>query len=372
MNILTINAGSSSLRLTVFSADQGGLRPVASAHPGTAEGPMESQLQQFIAAQHGIRIDAVAHRIVHGGARFSRPCRIDSAVETQLTQLIPLAPLHNAAALRLIRASRALFDARVAQIAVFDTGFYHDLPAVAARYALPTDLLVRHGLRRYGFHGLAHQALWQRWSAVQSPPIPDARVITLQLGSGASITAIRAGTPIDTSMGFTPLEGLMMATRCGDLDPGLLLHLQRELNISLDELDELLNRRSGLLGVSGLSADMRELLASDTAAAQLAVSMYCYRARKYIGAYMAALGGVDSIVFGGGVGENAPAIRARILADMAWAGIQLDAAANQGALAQEQIISSAVSRVSVWVIPADEQRLLAEHAMTALQADTAQ
>lgn len=362
MIILTVNAGSSSLRLAAFAEEQGTAQQIAAAKFDTHEGTPKALLQRFVDKHNLTSIDAVVHRIVHGGATFSGPCLIDSAVEEQIAQLTPQAPLHNPAALELIHTCQALFGSDTPQVAAFDTAFYHNLPALASHYALPADLVARHGLRRYGFHGLAHQAMWNRWAALQAGSAQTGRIISLQLGSGCSITATRNGEPVDTSMGFTPLEGLMMATRCGDLDPGLVLYLQRELGIGVAELDDLLNRRSGLLGVSGLSADMRVLLASDTPAAQLAVELYCYRASKYIGAYLAALGGADSIVFGGGVGENAAAIRARILANMGWAGIHLDPALNDTAGGQEQRISAAGSTVSAWVLNVDEQHLMANQA----------
>ncbi len=362
MTILTVNSGSSSLRLAAFVGDQSNPQQIAGARFDTHDGPADKLLSRFVDEHELTPVEAVVHRIVHGGAEFSGPSLIDQRVEVLLTQLAPLAPLHNAAALELIHASHALFGVDTPQVAVFDTAFYHDLPAVAANYALPAELVARHGLRRYGFHGLAHQALWQRWSVLQAGQSPAGRIISLQLGSGCSITATHNGKPVDTSMGFTPLEGLMMATRCGDLDPGLVFYLQRNLGIGVAELEDTLNRRSGLLGVSGLSADMRVLLEAATPAAQLAIELYCYRASKYIGAYLAALGGVDGIVFGGGVGENAPSIRARILATMDWAGIHLDPALNQAAIGREQCISKAGSPVTIWVLPVDEQRLMAGQA----------
>ena len=366
MTILTVNAGSSSLRLAAFVGGQNGPRQIAGARFDSHDGSADKLLSSFINEHDLIPVEAVVHRIVHGGADFSCPILIDNDIEAQLAQLAPLAPLHNPAALALIQASRSLFGIDTPQVAVFDTAFYHDLPPVAARYALPTELVAQHGLRRYGFHGLAHQALWQRWSALQAAQSITSRIISLQLGSGCSITATHNGKPVDTSMGFTPLEGLMMATRCGDLDPGLVFYLQRRLGIDAAELEQMLIHRSGLLGVSGLSADMRVLLAADAPAAQLAIALYCYRARKYIGAYLAALGGAEGIVFGGGVGENAPAIRADILANMEWAGIHLDHAMNHITIGQEHCISTADSPVGVWVLPVDEQVLMAQQAYALL------
>ena len=248
---------------------------------------------------------------------------------------------------------------RVPQVAVFDTAFYARLPAVAATYALPRELAARHGLRRYGFHGLAHQALWSRWRELRPDVADGGRLISFQLGAGCSVTAVERGAARDTSMGFSPLEGLVMATRSGDIDPALVTYLQRVEDLSAEESERLLNERSGLLGISGVSGDMRKLLAADDPHARLAVELYCYRARKYLGAYMAVLGGADAILFGGGVGENAAGVRARILAGFEWAGIRLDAAENSAAAGREGRLSAVDSRMDAWVIPVDEARILA-------------
>ena len=361
--ILTINAGSSSLRLVAFDSGPDGLRRIAASHHGRGEADPRDLLQRFLQEHRLPPPERVVHRVVHGGDEYVAPCRIDAAVAAGIERLAALAPLHNPAALALIRASRALLGAASLQVAVFDTAFFHELPALASRYALPADLATRHGLRRYGFHGLAHQALWQAWRERQECPPEPARIISLQLGSGCSISAIRDGRPLDTSMGFTPLEGLVMATRCGDLDPGLLLYLQREEGWDARRLEDLLSHHSGLLGLSGSSGDMRELLASDSPAAARAVCLYCYRAAKYIGAYLAVLGGAEAIVFGGGVGEHAPRIRARILENLRWAGIDLDPAANDGTIGRPGRISRPDSPVAVWVLPVDEASLMAEQAM---------
>ncbi|MDP5064839.1 MAG: acetate/propionate family kinase [Haliea sp.] len=368
MMLLTANAGSSSLRLAAFSAAGADIEAIAATRFDLHDGSVEPLLRHFVNEHKLNGVTAVVHRIVHGGAHFSGACKVDRETERKLTELAPLAPLHSEQSLALIRTARAVFGADTPQVASFDTAFYRNLPQIASHYALPAELVARHGLRRYGFHGLAHEALWQRWSELEANGTNKGRILTLQLGSGCSITATHDGRPVDTSMGFTPMEGLMMATRCGDVDAGLLLYLQQYQGLSADELNDLLNRHSGLLGVSGLSADMRMLLAADTAEAELAVGLYCYRVRKYIGAYLAALGGAQSIVFGGGVGENSAEIRARILCDMQWAGIHLDPALNQGATGQEQRISTQSSPVSVWVLKVDEQQLMARQAMELLGA----
>lgn len=361
--ILTINAGSSSLRLVAFDSGPDGLRRIAASHHGRDEADSRDLLQRFLQEHRLPPPERVVHRVVHGGDEYVAPCRIDAAVEAGIERLAPLAPLHNPAALTLIRASRALLGAASLQVAVFDTAFFHELPVLAARYALPADLATRHGLRRYGFHGLAHQALWQAWRERQERPPEPARIISLQLGSGCSISAIRDGRPLDTSMGFTPLEGLVMATRCGDLDPGLLLYLQRATGLDAARLEARLSQDSGLLGLSGVSGDMRELLASDVPEARQAIGLYCYRAAKYIGAYLSVLGGAEAIVFGGGVGEHAPAIRAGILEYLRWAGFQLDPAANAALIGQPGCISRADSAVAAWVLPVDEAALMAQQAI---------
>ncbi len=361
MRLLTVNTGSSSVKLALYAGDGEVLRLLAERrHPG--ESQPENTLRDFIGSA---RVDAVAHRVVHGGARLAAPCVIDSAVEAEIERLAALAPLHNPRALAWLRACRALPGTEVMQVAVFDTGFYAALPEVARSYALPQQLVQRLGLRRYGFHGIAHQAMWRRWRQLRPDIAEGGRVISLQLGAGCSITATADGVPQDTSMGFSPLEGLVMATRSGDLDPGLLLYLLRTGKMSGDELDHLLNQESGLRGMAGEN-DMRKLLASDEPAAQLAIALYCYRARKYVGAYLAVLGGADAILFGGGVGEHAPEIRERILAGMEWTGIVLNRERNLAAVGSEACLSQDDSQVAIWTIPVDEGQLLAEATVSLL------
>lgn len=366
--VLTVNTGSSSVRLAAFVLAGESLSRGASGHySGNWNDPV-AMLRAFLKG-HGIEaIAAVAHRIVHGGARLTAPCRIDAAVEAEIERLVPLAPLHNPRALEWIRACRALFGAETAQVAVFDTAFYAALPEVAATYALPRALCARHGIRRYGFHGIAHQAMWRRWRELR-PDLPaGGRVISLQLGAGCSITAIRDGQVVDTSMGFSPLEGLVMATRSGDVDPGLLLFLQRAEGLTPERMERLLNEEAGLLGLSGVSGDMRALLDADDAETRLAVDVYCYRARKYIGAYLAALGGADAILFGGGVGEQAPEVRAQILTGLGGLGIVLDPDANRAAVGTGMCISHRSSATGVWVIPVDEAVILAQAALAVTAA----
>ena len=363
MRVLTVNAGSSSIRLDVFAVDGDRARRVTS-HDGTRQdGDAAQVVRKLLARAADKPVRAVVHRVVHGGERFVRPCMLDAAVEREIERLAPLAPLHNPAALAWIHACRAVLGAEVPQLAVFDTAFFADLPEVARTYALPRALCDRHGIRRYGFHGIAHQAMWRRWLSLRPDISGDGRVISFQLGAGSSITAIHDGRPLDTSMGYSPLEGLVMATRSGDVDPGLLLYLQRTEGMSPARLEQLLNEESGLLGVSGMSGDMRTLLGSSEPAARLAVELYCQRARKYLGAYLAVLGGADAVLFGGGIGENAPEIRARILEGMAWAGIELDTERNRVAAGTPAALHAPNSRTEIHVVPVDEAAILTEEAI---------
>ncbi len=313
--------------------------------------------------QQGVaRPDVVAHRVVHGGADLVAPCRVDSTVESAIERLVPLAPLHNPAALRGIRAVRESWGPEMLQVAVFDTGFYSALPPAAARYALP-DLGPGEPLRRYGFHGIAHQAMLGTWRFEQPATVSGARTISLQLGAGCSMTAAVDGKPVETSMGFTPLEGLVMATRGGDMDPGLLLYLLKERGQSVADLERLLNHEAGLKGLSGITGDMRTLIASKEPAAALAVDVYCHRLRKYLGAYLAVLGGADAILIGGGVGENATAIRERVLTGLDFAGVRLNRARNQAVTRPATAIHADDSAVEIWVVAVDEARVLARNAL---------
>lgn len=356
--VLTVNAGTSSIRLGLFAHDGAEVWPLAETrYPWRGE-PAPPLLRRFL-REHAVEdIETVAHRVVHGGSALPPAVVIDDAVEREIERLVPLAPLHNPIALVWLRAAREVIGAGPVHAAVFDTGFYRTLPPVAQAYALPGALIEKHGLRRFGFHGLAHAYMNRRWQRHG----PAGRVISLQLGAGCSITATAQGRARDTSMGFTPLEGLVMATRSGDLDPGLLLFLQQVESWDACHADRVLNEEAGLAGLSGISGDMRALLDSDDPRARLAVDLYCYRARKYIGAYMAALGGVDAILFGGGVGENAPAVRERILAGMEWCGIRIDPNRN-AATGVERRISADDARVAVWAIPVNEAAMLAEQAV---------
>ena len=363
VKILVVNTGSTTVKLALM--DAGGEQPeVIHSVSLAANGDDPKQaLQEFLST--GERPQGVAHRVVHGGEDMVESRRLDQQTIAAIEALGDIAPLHNPPALEWIRASQALLD--LPQVAVFDTAFFAGMPAVASRYALPDELAARLGIRRYGFHGIAHRTMWQRWCELR-PDLPKGgRLLTLQLGGGCSITALRNGIPQDTSMGFSPTEGLVMATRCGDLDPEVLLQLLRQGNMSVDEVEQLINEQSGLLGLSGQSADLRDLVDSDAAPARLAVELYAYRLRKYIGAYQAVLGGADGIVFGGGVGENMPLMRERALLGMQWCGILLDPVANRQARGREARIGKNDSPVDLRVVPVDEAAILAVEARQILQ-----
>lgn len=368
-NILSVNAGSSSLRLAAFTLEGEALNCLIQQHfslPAGDDARGSECIRRFV-AQHAFRPVLIAHRVVHGGEAIIQPVCLNGDVERSLESLQALAPLHLPRELALMRTCRDVCGEDIVQVVVPDTAFYADLPAVARRYALPRALCEAYGLRRYGFHGIAHQSMLRQWKEVAQGRTPQGgRVISLQLGSGCSITASQDGKPRDTSMGFTPLEGLVMATRAGDVDPGVLLYLQEHQGISAVKLRELLNRDSGLRGVSGLSDDMQTLLNNPAPAAQEAIDLYCYRARKYLGAYLAVLGGTDAIIFGGGVGEHSHEVRARILVGLEWAGIRLDASANRQATGARACISSADSTAAIWVMPVDEAAELARSAMAAV------
>ena len=357
--IMVINAGSSSLRLALFSRQDNSLQAISTQRVDTRAEKATTLLRRFM-AEHRIDDDVlIAHRVVHGGMRFKSAIRIDDNVKQHIGELIPRAPLHNPVALALINELDSVLPA-AQQIAVFDTAFFHDLPAVAKTYAIAADVSRQHAIYRYGFHGLAHEYMWRQWCRLTGNSAQRGRLITLQLGSGCSIAAIKDGRAMDTSMGFSPLEGLVMATRSGDIDPGIALYLQTVAGYSVSAVDELLNKQSGLLGVSQQSADMRDLLVSPDAQARLALDIYTYRLRKYIGSYLSVLGGADGIVFGGGVGENSAVIRARVLDGMAWCGLELDADTNDAAIGNDGCISRPRSRIPVWVIKVREELLVAQ------------
>jgi acetate kinase len=322
--------------------------------PGAAAKPLGSLAE----------IDAVGHRVVHGGEHFRRSALIDEEVRARIEDTIELAPLHNPHNLKVIQAARAMLGDRVPQAAVFDTAFHLTLPDHAYLYALPYSLYRRHRVRRYGFHGTSHRYVAYRYRRLTGATREETRLITLHLGNGCSACAIAGGDSVDTSMGFTPLEGLVMGTRSGDVDPAILDYVAGKEGLTLAEVDTMLNKNSGLLGISGLTPDMRDLLAEahehEDRRARLAIQIFVYRARKYIGAYLAAMGGADAVIFTGGIGENSAEVRAGICEGLEWMGLELDPAANEGAVGgAEARISREGSRLAAWVVPTDEELLIA-------------
>ena len=329
---------------------------------GDASTPDARLVADFL---RGRRVYAVVHRVVHGGDKLTRACRVTSEVRAQIQRWAPVAPLHNPVALKWLDACAPLLGVDTPTFADFDTAFFAALPPVAQQYALPRPLCERLAIRRYGAHGLAHECMWSAFAAQQSGLQRGGRLITLQLGSGCSAAAILNGLPLDTSMGFSPLEGLMMGTRSGDVDPGLLVHLLRTEYGSADRLETLLSRESGLLGVSQETAKMGDLLQSSRPAAQQAVQQFCYRVSKMVGSYAAVLQGLDGVVLGGGVGEHVPAVRAALVDSMAWLGARLDRAANEaGPLEGAPRKISTGAGPQVWVVPVDEAKVMAQHVIT--------
>jgi acetate kinase len=309
-------------------------------------------------------IHAVGHRVVHGGEKFTKSVRIDDDVIEQIEDTIELAPLHNPANLKGIVAARELLGPGVPQVAVFDTAFHSTMPETAYLYAIPYQLYRRHRIRRYGFHGTSHRYVSYRYRSIRGITPEQTNLITMHLGNGCSACAIRKGESVDTSMGFTPLEGLVMGTRGGDMDPSLIEFIRNKEGMSVREIDTMLNKQSGLLGISGLTNDMRELLDEEQEKqdrrARLAIDIFCNRARKYIGAYYAELGGAEAVVFTGGIGENSVKIRARICAGLESLGLEIDEKRNAEMIqGKEGEISTDTSRLKAWVIPTNEELLIA-------------
>jgi len=379
---LVLNAGSSSLKFCVFERSDGAswhleargqIEGIGTSPRFSAKGENgESLAKQDIEARDGSealdalaswlrsmyggsRVLGVGHRVVHGGARFKGPTIVNEEVLRELQQLVPLAPLHQPYNLAAIEAVFERLPG-IPQVACFDTSFHRGQPEVAELIPLPRELR-QQGLQRYGFHGLSYEYIASVLPRV-APEIADGRVIVAHLGSGASMCALKAGKSFDSTLGFTALDGLCMGTRPGSIDPGVVLHLFQGLNLSAKEVETLLYKKSGLLGISGISNDMRDLLGRSEPEARLAVDYFVYRAAKEIGALTASLGGVDAIVFTAGIGENSAEIRQRICDASAWLGIALDEAANNS---RESKISTASSKVSVWVVPTNEELMIAKH-----------
>jgi len=358
--VLTLNAGSSSLKYALFGGTSVAMERIA-------EGKIEGLGRNYDAVlgevlqwtqRHlaGAPLTAVGHLIVHAGD-FANAIRLDDATMTALTALAPLAPLHQPHNLTAVTALVKLRPG-LPQVGCFDTAFHHTMGATARRFALP-QALEKSGIRRYGFHGLSFEYIAGRLKEI-APAQAGGRIIIAHLGSGASLCALKEGRSIDTTMSFTPLDGLVMATRCGALDPGVLLYLMQARGLDAAALQDLLYDRSGLLGVSGVSGDMRVLLASNEAGAQAAIELFVWRAAREIGALAASLGGLDGIVFTGGIGENSPPIRAAIADSMAWLGLTLDDPANR---AGAVTISKPNSAVFALAIPTDEEAVIARHTL---------
>jgi len=403
VQVLVVNSGSSSVKFELFSMEpeetllRGEVERIGQPDPelwvevvgarsGRTSAAVEARdhAQAMLAVLDALRsapspiglddVVAVAHRVVHGGTQFVAPTRIDDDVLAGISELSLLAPVHAKANVAGIEAARAALP-DITHVAVFDTAFHHTIPQVACEYALPRALAREHGIRRYGFHGTSHRYVAMRAAEILGKPISELNLITMHLGNGASVCAQRGGRSVDTSMGMTPLEGLVMGTRCGDVDPaipGLLGELE---DLTREQVNRLLNFESGLVGLCGES-DMREvhrLIAEKDAAAALALEMYCYRAKKYLGAYFAVLGRVDAIVFTAGVGENDAEVRDRICGDLEGFGIALDPARNLSATGPdggERVISTGASRVAVLVIPTDEEWELAREALACLESES--
>jgi acetate kinase len=357
--VLVVNSGSSSVKYRLFDGDQavdrGSVERIG--EPGGQAADHHRALRHVLGELDLGDLTAVGHRVVHGGLRFTEPTLIDDQVVAAIESLIPLAPLHNPANLAGIAAARALLP-EVPQVAVFDTAFHRTLPPAAATYAIDMEIAHRHGIHRYGFHGTSHAYVSRRTAELLRRPLAELRLITLHLGNGASACAVAGGRSVATSMGLTPLEGLVMGTRSGDLDPAVIFHLHRAAGMSLDQIDELLNHRSGLLGLAGVN-DMRQLLAARAIgdeAARLAFDVYCDRIKSYVGAYYALLGRVDAVTFTAGVGEHAAEVRAAALSGLERLGITVEPARNR---ANAPVISPNAAEVMVCVVATDEEHEIA-------------
>ena len=362
--VLVLNAGSSSLKFEVLDPDHG--TTTVGGHLERIEvggfGPALSEVSARLAAA-GVRpgdLRAVGHRVVHGGPDFTEPVLVDDEVVSRIEALVHLAPLHNPPAVEGIRRARESYP-DAPQVAVFDTAFFAALPPAAATYALDRATADRLAIRRYGMHGTSHEYVAHEAAAFLGRPVADLDQIVLHLGNGASAAAISGGRPVDTSMGFTPLEGLVMGTRAGDLDPGVLLHLLRRGDLDVDGLEDLLHHRSGIAGLAG-RPDFRDLVRALEAgddAAGVAYAVYCHRLRKYVGAYLAVLGGADVLTFTAGVGENVPRLREDSLAGLQRLGIEVDPARNRVESRRSRVVSTEGSAVTVLVVPTNEELAIA-------------
>ncbi|MEV6815420.1 acetate kinase [Micromonospora sp. NPDC051296] len=367
--VLVLNCGSSSVKYRLYDGERVTAKGTVEriGEPGGGPADHAGAVRQILAGLDLSGLAAVGHRVVHGGRRFTSPTLVDDAVLAAITDLVPLAPLHNPANLAGIAVARDALPG-VPQVAVFDTAFHHTLPDSAATYAIDRDIAQRYGIRRYGFHGTSHAYVSRRTAELLGRPYAEVNTITLHLGNGASACAVAGGRSIATSMGMSPLEGLVMGTRSGDLDPTIVFHLRREGGLGVDEIDDLLNHRSGLLGLTGAN-DMREVLAQRAAgdeAAALAFDVYCHRITGYVGAYYALLGRVDAVTFTAGVGEHAGPVRAAALAGLGRLGITVDPDRNAGS--GDRLISPDGAEVAVCVVGTDEEREIAREAREVLAA----
>ena len=411
MNILVLNCGSSSVKFQIIATDlemianntdqrlaRGNLERIGgeaivslqtgSSNKQLSTAPLRDTraavelIQRWACSDAGPEqvqtvadIHAVGHRVVHGGEHFKQSVKIDESVLRAIEDCIELAPLHNPTNIKGIQAARDVFGVGLPQVAVFDTAFHQTLPEHAYLYAIPYQLYRRHRVRRYGFHGTSHRYVAYRYRQLQKIERDQTNVITIHLGNGCSIAGIRDGDSQDTSMGLTPLEGLVMGTRSGDIDPAIVDFISVKEGLSSGEVETLLNKQSGLLGISGLTNDMRELLAEEREnndrRSHLAIEVFCYRVRKYIGAFLAATGGADAVIFTGGIGENSPEVRARICDGLEWMGLTLDASKNETAQGGfEGRVSTEASRLAAYVIPTDEELLIARDTFRCVEGVT--
>lgn len=400
MNVLVLNSGSSTLKFQLIATDMDRIknntdqrmcrgaieriggeaivtatvgtqpRTVFTAPLANLPAALDFLVRWIVSEESSISdiqsesdIHAVGHRVVHGGEKFSESAIITDEVLKDIENCIDLAPLHNPNNVKCIQAVRKMFGPKLPQVAVFDTAFHHTLPEQAYLYAVPYHLYRRHHIRRYGFHGTSHRYVAFRYRFLNNLTREQTHIITLHLGNGCSAAAIRKGYPVDTSMGMTPLEGLVMGTRSGDVDPAVVNLIATKEGLSTQEVESLLNTQSGLLGISGLTNDMRvlqqELKEHDDRRVRLAIDVFCYRAKKYIGSYLACMGGADAIVFTGGIGENAPDIRKEICDGLEWFGLKIDEKKNAAAVGKEERITTDDSKLHAYVIPTDEELLIA-------------
>jgi acetate kinase len=390
MNILVINAGSSSLKYQLFDmrdesvtakgrVERIGMETAILTHEPTDKAEVKEVseildhttairkvVDMLVHSEHGVlgsidEINAVGHRIVHGGESFSSSTLVSQEVRSEIRRLFDLAPLHNPAGMMGIDAVDYTLP-NVPQAVVFDTAFHQSMPRKVYLYPIPIRLYTKHKIRRYGFHGTSHDYVSQRAALKLGKPIEELKIITCHIGNGASVTAVMDGKSYDTSMGLTPLEGLMMGTRSGDLDPAIVPFVMGKEDLTLNEVNSMLNKHSGLIAVSGISSDMREIdeaMNEGDKNAKLAFDMYVYRLRKYIGSYVAAMNGIDALVFTAGVGENSATIRKAVCEGITCFGLQLDEEKNKVRSSEDRVISTEDSRVSVMVIPTNEELMIA-------------